>query len=71
MSAEPSLYVNLIASKGVNFFVFKGIVSRDFEWLQMILMNTLCVPDVPLEVLSFLNLHLHMYSFLIFNFTAG
>ena len=26
----------------------------------MILMNTLCVPDVPLEVYSFLNLHLHI-----------
>ena len=37
----------------------KGIVSRDFEWLQMILMNRLCVPDVPLEVYSFLNSHLH------------
>ena len=39
---------------------FKGIVSRDFEWLQMILINRLCVPDVPLEVYSFLNLHLHI-----------
>ena len=29
---------------------FKGIVSRDFE----------CVPDVPLEVYSFLNLHIHI-----------
>ena len=50
--------------------VLKGIVSRDFEWLQMILMNRLCVPDVPLEVYSFLNLHLHIV-FLIFKFTAG
>ena len=48
---------------------FKGIVSRDFEWLLMILMDRLCVLDVPLEVYSFLNLHLH--SFLIFKFTAG
>ena len=39
---------------------FKGIVSRDFEGLQMILMNTLCAPDVPLVVYSFLNLHLHI-----------
>ena len=37
---------------------FKGIFSRDFEWLQTILINRLCVPDVPLEVYSFLNLHL-------------
>ena len=35
-------------------------VSRDFEWQETILMNRLCVPDVPLEVYSFLNLHLHI-----------
>ena len=40
--------------------LLKGIVSRDFEWLQMILMNRLCVPDVPLEVYSFLKLYLHI-----------
>ena len=39
---------------------FKGIVSRDFEWLQMILMDGIVVPDVPLEVYSFLNLHFHI-----------
>ena len=44
----------------VDFIYLKGIVSRDFEGLQMILMNRLCVPDVPLEVYSFLNLHLHI-----------
>ena len=44
--------------------MLKGIVSRDFEWLQTILMNRLCVPDVPLEVYSFLNSHLHT----VFNF---
>ena len=31
----------------------KGIVSQDFEGLQLILINRLCVPDVPLEVNSF------------------
>ena len=31
----------------------------------MILINSLCVPDVPLQVLWFLNLHLHKV-FLIF-----
>ena len=36
----------------------------------MILMNSLCVPDVPLEVYCFLNLHLHTVFF-IFKFTAG
>ena len=38
--------------------MLKGIVSRDFEWLQMnemILMNSLYVLDVPLEVYSFVN----------------
>ena len=38
----------------------KGIVSRDFEGLQMILMDRIGVPDVPLEVYSFLNFHLHI-----------
>ena len=32
---------------------FKGIVSRDFDGLQMILVNRTGVPDVPLEVYSF------------------
>ena len=35
--------------------VIKGIVSQDFEWLQMILITRLNVSDVPLEVYSFLN----------------
>ena len=38
----------------------KGIVSRDFEWLQIILMDRSCVPDVPLNVYAFLNLHLYI-----------
>ena len=42
------------------FLFLKGIVSRDLECLQMILIKRLCVPDpdVPLEVYSFLKLHL-------------
>ena len=48
----------------------KETVSRDFRCLQMILMNRTWVPDVPLEVYSFLNLHLHIV-FLISKFTAG
>ena len=40
--------------------MFEGIFSRDFEWLQMILMDRLCVPDVPLEVYSFLNFRFHI-----------
>ena len=53
------LYFNFFKYDYVNVSL-KGIVSRDFEWLQMILMNRLCVPDVPLKVYSFLNLHLHV-----------
>ena len=43
------------------WFYLKGIVSRDFEGLQMILMERIYVPDVPLEVYLFLNLHLHKF----------
>ena len=39
---------------------FKGIVSRDFGGLQMILMDRIYVPDVPQEIYLFLNLHLHI-----------
>ena len=39
---------------------FKGIVSRDFGGLQMILINRIGVPDVPLEVYSFLNFCFHI-----------
>ena len=41
-------------------FNFKGIVSQDFGWLQMILMNRIVVPDVPLDVYLFLNFHFHI-----------
>ena len=33
----------------------KGIVSRDFEWLQTILMNRSWFPDVPLKDYIFSN----------------
>ena len=46
-----------------NMLHFKGIVSRDFEWLQMILMNRLCVPDVPLADYSFLNILNIVFNF--------
>ena len=39
---------------------FKGKVSRDFGGLQMILINRIGVPDVPLEVYSFLNFCFHI-----------
>ena len=38
----------------------KGIVSRDFGGLPMILMDRIGAPDVPLEVYSFLNFRFHM-----------
>ena len=40
---------------------FKEIVAKDFEWLQIILMNRLGVPDVPLEVYYFLNFRFHIF----------
>ena len=39
---------------------FLYIVSRDFERLQIILMNRSCVSDFQLKGYSFLNLHLHV-----------
>ena len=55
---------NLIKS---NRHLFKGIVSRDFEWLQMILMNRSWVPDVPLVVYYCLNFRFHIvFKFLSF-----
>ena len=33
--------------------IIKGIVSRDFKWLQMILMNRTLVPGVPQDVYFF------------------
>ena len=41
--------------------LFKGIVSQDFGGLQMILLNRIGVPDVPLEVYSFLNFRFHIF----------
>ena len=69
----------LIQTVAVQFFgleriptfpFFKGIVSRDFGGLQMILMDIIGVPDVLLEVYFFLNFRFHIV-FLSFMFTAG
>ena len=38
----------------------KGIISRDFGGLQMISMDRTIIPDVPLEVSSFLNFRFHI-----------
>ena len=53
-----------------SILIIKGIVSRDFGGLQMILMDRLCVPDVLLDVLFFFKFT-SSYSFLIVKFTAG
>ena len=60
---ELSSLTSTMAKEWIQIFLnwnLKGIVSRDFEGLQMILMDRIGVPDVPLEVYSFLNLHLHI-----------
>ena len=54
-NSQPCLY-EILSSK----ILFKGIVSRDFEGLQMILMHRTWVPNVPMKVYSFLKLHLHI-----------
>ena len=52
--------MKIVLTRYFSLGLFKGIVSRDFEGLQMILMDRIGIPDVPLEVYSFLNLHLHI-----------
>ena len=52
---------------GFKVRTIKGIVSQDFEWLQIILMNRLCVPDVPLEV-YFFDIFIQFFNFLIYSF---
>ena len=44
---SPSFY-------GVKYVYFKVIVSRDIGGLQMILMDKIGVPDIPLDVYLFL-----------------
>ena len=39
--------------KSKEIYAIKGIGSRDFGGLQMILVNRIGAPDVPLEVYSF------------------
>ena len=49
--------LNVVFVKIANV-ILKGIVSRDFQWLQMILVAW--VPDVPLKVYYFFNLCFHV-----------
>ena len=44
----------------VPIYIIKGIVSRDFRCLQMILMDRIGVPDVPPDVYLFLNFRFHL-----------
>ena len=52
--SQWDLIKNKIGAKISWNCLFKGIVSRDFGGLQMILLNRIGVPDVLLEVYSFL-----------------
>ena len=58
--SELLLTINKVCFVFLSHLSFKGIVSRDFGGLQMILMNRTWVPDVPLEVYSFLNFRFHI-----------
>ena len=40
--------------------LFKGKPSRNFEVLQVILMNRIGIPDVPLKVYSFINFRFYI-----------
>ena len=40
--------------------MLKGIVSQDFEGLQIIFMNRTWLPDVPLEAYLFLNFRFYV-----------
>ena len=65
VSGSATLFTTQVAINQVS--AFKGIVSRDFEGLEMILMDRTCVPDVPLEVYSFLYFHLdRFFDFLVY-----
>ena len=46
--------------KNVGQMKLKGIVSQDIGRLQMILMDRIVVPDVPLEVYLFLKFRFHI-----------
>ena len=45
--------------EGLHFFFF-FLVSRNFLCLQMIFMDKIGFPDVPLEVYLILNFHFHV-----------
>ena len=46
--------------RGFAFFFFFFIVSRNLLCLQMIFMDKIGFPDVPLEVYLILNFHFHV-----------
>ena len=66
-------FLNLLSTQHTRYTVrdgmFKGIVSQSFGGLQMILMDRIGVPDVPLKDYIFSNSCFH--SILIFKVTAG
>ena len=50
MDQAGSNYEKKLVVKNHVGLSLKGIVSLDFEWLQIICMNKVWVPDVPLKV---------------------
>ena len=50
---EKSGTILLYSELSAKYNPIQGIVSRDFGGLQMISMDRIVVPDVPLEVKSF------------------
>ena len=53
------------------FCVFKDIVSRDFEWLQIILMNTVDHVSLMFRCRFIFFKFTFSYCFLSFKFSAG
>ena len=66
LGLEPRPHFSLFSQstvevrKDIYAHQLKGIVSRDFRRLQMILMDIIGVPVVPLEVSLFLNFRFHI-----------
>ena len=53
LNQEPTVCGVDSSKKTIAKKLYKEIVSRDFEGIQMIIMNKTSVPDVPLEVYYF------------------
>ena len=58
--AKPNRNLKYVDFIIFNTLLLKGIVSRDFGGLQMILMDRIVVPIVRLDVYLFLNFRFHI-----------